>query len=117
MEGGFRLYTEEDVQRVEQIRRLQTLLNLSLAEIKQMVERDEALQQIRAEYRRDADVEQRIEQLKSARAITQQQYAIVHQKLEQLQAMSDQTEKRLQQLDTWIENLEAQRRESPLPSS
>jgi DNA-binding transcriptional MerR regulator len=107
MEGGFRLYTEEDVQRVEQIRRMQNLLNLSLAEIKEIVEADEALQQIRAEYRRDADVEQRLQQLTRARAITEQQHTIVHQKLEQLQAMSDQMEKRLQQLDGWIANLEA----------
>ena len=37
MEGGFRLYSEEDVQRVEQIKGLQRLLGLSLAEIKEMV--------------------------------------------------------------------------------
>ena len=37
MEGGFRLYTETDVQRVEQIKRLKSLLGLSLAEIKEMV--------------------------------------------------------------------------------
>ena len=109
MEGGFRLYSEGDVQRVQEIRRLQNLLGLSLAEIKEMVEADEALQQIRAEYRRDAEVEQRIEQLTQARAITEKQRTIVHQKLDQLQAMSDQMEKRLQQLDTWIENLEAKR--------
>jgi MerR family transcriptional regulator, repressor of the yfmOP operon len=109
MEGGFRLYTEEDVQRVEQIRRMQNLLNLSLAEIKEMVEADEALQQIRAEYRRDAEVEQRRQQLIRARAITEQQHTIVRQKLEQLQAMNDQMEKRLQQLDGWISNLETRR--------
>jgi MerR family transcriptional regulator, repressor of the yfmOP operon len=109
MEGGFRLYSEEDVQRVEQIRRLQNLLGLTLAEIKEMVEADEALQQIKAEYRKDADAEQKIEQIRQARAITEKQYGIVHQKLEQLQAMSDQLEKRLQQFDTWLENLEAQR--------
>lgn len=111
MEGGFRLYSEDDVQRVEQIRRLQNLLGLSLAEIKEMVEADEALQQIKAEYRKDAEVEQKIEQIHQARTITEKQHAIVHQKLEQLQAMSDQLEKRLQQYHTWLQGLEAQRRE------
>ena len=57
MEGGFRLYSEADVERVVEIRRLQKLLGLSLAEIKEMVEAEEALKQIRAEYRRDAEVE------------------------------------------------------------
>src|SRR5918998_1159611 len=64
MDGGFRLYSEDDVQRVEQIRRLQNLLGLTLAEIKEMVEADEALQQIKAEYRRDADLDLRIAQLR-----------------------------------------------------
>src|SRR5918992_2811187 len=62
MEGGFRLYSEDDVARVEQIKRLQNLLGLTLAEIKEMVEADEALQQIKAEYPRDAGTEQKIEQ-------------------------------------------------------
>lgn len=117
MDGGFRLYSEDDVQRVEQIRRLQNLLGLTLAEIKEMVEADEALQQIKAEYRRDADADQKIEQIRQARAITEKQHGIVHQKLEQLQAMSDQLEKRLQQFDTWLENLETQRRAAPSRSS
>lgn len=115
MDGGFRLYSEEDVQRVEQIRRLQNLLGMSLAEIKEMVEADEALQQIRAEYRKDAEVETRIEQIHLAQAITEKQRAIVLQKVEQLQAMSDQLEKRLEQYHTWLANLEAQRLEPAAP--
>ena len=109
MDGGFRLYSEDDIQRVQEIRRLQDLLGLSLAEIKVMVEADEALQHIRAEYRRDADVDLRIAQLRQARQITEQQHAIVHQKLEQLRAMSDDIEGRLERLNSWLESLEAQR--------
>src|SRR5437870_9147419 len=63
MEGGFRLYSEEDVLRVAEIRRLQSLLGFSLAEIKEMVEAEEVRNQIRAEYRRDADVAERREKL------------------------------------------------------
>ena len=109
MDGGFRLYSEEDVERVQQIRQLQNLLGLSLAEIKEMVEADEALQQIRAEYRRDADVALRIAQLRQAKAIREKQHAIVHQKLEQLRAMSDEIDTALEKLDTWLENLESKR--------
>jgi MerR family transcriptional regulator, repressor of the yfmOP operon len=117
MEGGFRLYSEEDVQRVEQIKGLQRLLGLSLAEIKEMVEADEALKAIKAEYRREAEADQKIEQIRQAREITEKQYTIVHQKLEQLQTMSDQLEKRRQQFDTWLENLELQRRPAPSTTS
>src|SRR3954462_7763252 len=57
MDGGFRLYSEGDVRRVEEIRRMQSLLGMSLAEIKEMVEAEEIKSQIRAEYSRDADTE------------------------------------------------------------
>jgi DNA-binding transcriptional MerR regulator len=115
MEGGFRLYSEADVERVIEIRRLQKLLGLSLAEIKEMVEAEEALKQIRAEYRRDAEVEEKMDQLQRAVAVTETQYAIIHQKLEQLQAMSDQLEKRLATYRTWQTNLEARRHETATP--
>src|SRR5438046_8200257 len=53
MEGGFRLYSEDDVARVTQIRRLQDLLGLTLAEIKDMVEAEEVKEELRATYRPD----------------------------------------------------------------
>src|SRR5437870_9703751 len=59
LEGGFRLYSENDVQRVEQIKRLQRLLGFTLADIKEMVEAEEVKSQLRAEYRREADVSER----------------------------------------------------------
>ena len=52
LEGGFRLYSEDDVQRIEQIKRLQRLLGFTLADIKEMVEAEEVKSQLRAEYRR-----------------------------------------------------------------
>ena len=74
-----------------------------------MLFRSEALKQIRAEYRRDADVALRIAQLRQAKAIREKQHAIVHQKLEQLRAMSDEIDTALEKLDTWLENLESKR--------
>src|SRR5690349_7490371 len=83
MEGGFRLYSEEDVRRVERIKQLQRLLNVSLAEIKEMVEAEELKSQIRAEYRRDADVAERREKLRRALGETEKQYTLICQKVEQ----------------------------------
>ena len=53
MDGGFRLYSEDDVARVEQIKQLQSLLGLTLAEIKEMVEAEEVREELRATYRPD----------------------------------------------------------------
>lgn len=107
MEGGFRLYSEDDVRRVEQIKRLQKLLGLSLAEIKEMVEAEELKSQIRAEYSCHADAEQKRRQLLAVIAVTEKQFAIINQKVEQLQKMRDELEAKLTTYRTWLAGLEA----------
>jgi DNA-binding transcriptional MerR regulator len=107
MEGGFRLYSEEDVRRVEQIRQLQKLLGFSLAEIKEMVEAEELKSQIRAEYRRDADVAERREKLMRGLAVTEQQYALICQKVEQLRAMQLEYEGKLSRYHGALTQLDA----------
>src|ERR671916_311780 len=74
MDGGFRLYSEDDVQRVEQIRRLQNLLGLTLAEIKDMVEAEEVREELRATARPDLSVEERIEGTRKRIEVTQRQH-------------------------------------------
>ncbi len=56
MDGGFRLYSDDDVQRVERIKDLQKLLGFSLAEIKEMVDAEEVKMQLAAGYNPDADL-------------------------------------------------------------
>jgi DNA-binding transcriptional MerR regulator len=107
MEGGFRLYSEEDVQRVAEIRRLQSLLGFSLAEIKEMLEAEEVRQQVRAEYRRDADVADRRDKLQRGLAVTEQQCALIGQKVEQLQALQQEYEARLARYHAGIAQLDA----------
>lgn len=107
MEGGFRLYSEEDVKRVQQIRRLQDLLGVTLAEIKEMVDAHEALRQLRAQYRPDADVAEKRRQLQKAIDVTNRQYAIVSQKAEQLGELKAQIEERLKVFTRWSKELDA----------
>ena len=108
MEGGFRLYSEDDVERVERIKRMQTLLGLSLAEIKEMVEAEEIKLQIKAEYRRDAEVSERRAKLRKAMQLTEGQVAIIAQKLGALQDMQDRLEQKLAQYRGWLEHLDEQ---------
>ncbi len=107
MEGGFRLYSEEDVRRVEQIKRLQKLLGLSLAEIKEMVEAEELKRQIRAEYSCEADAEQKRRQLLAVIAVTEKQFGIINQKVEQLHKMRDELETNLATYRGWLARLDA----------
>ena len=84
MDGGFRLYSEEDVKRVEHIRRLQDLLGISLADIKEMVDADEVLRELRSQYRPESAITEKRKQLEKATAVTEAQFAIVQQKMEQM---------------------------------
>ena len=106
MDGGFRLYSEDDVRRVEQIRRLQNLLGITLADIKEMVEAEEVLLELKAQYRPEADVAEKKRQLQKATDVVQRQYAIVRQKVEQMQEMTAQLEERLKVFDRWMTELE-----------
>lgn len=107
MEGGFRLYSEEDVRRVEQIRRLQNLLGFSLAEIKEMVEAEEVIQQIRTGYRRDADLEERKRRMECLIEVTEKQHSLIRQKLDQLAALGHELEEKLSRYHGWLAQLEA----------
>jgi DNA-binding transcriptional MerR regulator len=108
LEGGFRLYSEEDVQRVEQIKRLQTLLGFTLADIKEMVNAEEVKMQIKATYRRDAEISERRGKLGKAKEVTERQVAVIDQKLGALHEMKTHLEEKLAQYDTWILHLDEQ---------
>jgi DNA-binding transcriptional MerR regulator len=106
MDGGFRLYSEEDVKRVKHIRRLQDLLGTSLAEIKEMVDAEEVLRELKAQYRPEAAVAEKKRQLQKAIEVTQAQYLIVKQKTEQMEEMRTQLKERLKTFDRWMQELE-----------
>ena len=106
MDGGFRLYSEQDVQRVGHIRRLQNLLGVTLAEIKEMVDAEEVLRELKAQYRPEADVEEKRRQLQKAIDVVERQYVIVRQKTEQMLEMKAQLEERLKTFERWMSELE-----------
>ena len=105
MDGGFRLYSEQDVKRVEHIRRLQDLLGVALAEIKEMVDAEEVLRELRAQYRPDSAIDEKRRQLERAIDVVQGQYSIVKQKTEQMEEMKAQLKERLKTFDRWMKEL------------
>lgn len=109
MDGGFRLYSDQDVERIRLIKQLQSLLGFSLAEIKEMVESEEIRANLRATQappdRRDDPAIARPRAEQALRAL-RRQLAVVEPKLAQLTEMrTDLTEriarheKRLADLD------------------
>jgi DNA-binding transcriptional MerR regulator len=106
MEGGFRLYSEDDVRRVEQIKRLQKLLGFSLAEIKEMVEAEEVKWQLQAEYRPQAHLAERRQHINRALEVTESQCAVIRQKVKALGDMQTQLEEKLQTYRQWLSQID-----------
>ena len=114
MDGGFRLYSEQDVKRVEHIRRLQDLLGVALAEIKEMVEAEETLRELRAQYRPDAAIAEKRRQLERAIEVVQGQFGIVKQKTEQMEEMKAHLKERLKTFDRWSKELDELEHKEPV---
>jgi DNA-binding transcriptional MerR regulator len=114
MDGGFRLYSEQDVKRVEHIRRLQDLLGVALAEIKEMVDAEETLRELRAQYRPDSAIDEKRRQLQRANEVVQAQYTIVKQKTEQMEEMKAQLEERLKTFARWSKELDELEKKEPV---
>ena len=108
MEGGFRLYSEMDIQRLEQIKRLKRLLGFPLAEIKEMVDAEEVKLQLRADYRPEAALSQKKAQLLKAIEVTERQYDLIRQKVSDLAEMQSKLEERLATFRGWMVELEKQ---------
>jgi DNA-binding transcriptional MerR regulator len=95
MEGGFRLYSEQDVQRIEHIVQLKRLLGFTLAEVKQMIEAESVLGELRARYKHEPEPGVRLEQMKAAIQVVKSQADLMDQKIEQLQQLRERWQTRL----------------------
>ncbi len=100
MDGGFRLYSGEDVERIERIKEMRDLLGFSLAEIKEMIEADDVRLQIRAEWRKDADAAEKAEKIQRASEATEQQLALIDNKMAMMAEMRRTLVERLEKYES-----------------
>ena len=89
MEGGFRLYSDTDVHRLERIVELKRLLGVPLSLIKEIVEAEELLQQLRAERRSTDDLVAKRASLEKAMGIIEAQVGFVHERMSAMQQLQD----------------------------
>jgi MerR family transcriptional regulator, repressor of the yfmOP operon len=116
MEGGFRLYSENDIERVTLIKRLQELLGLSLADIKEMVDAEQLRDQIRATFRPDRELPARRKRVQLVIDATRRQLEIVEQKSQQLIEMRGELRERLVGMETRAQEIEDAMSREPTPS-
>ena len=95
MDGGFRLYSDADVTRIEFVKRLQDLLGFTLSEIKEMVDAEELRQQIVATFRPDRDLPARKRRTEQIIDALERQLTVVDRKVEQLTEMQKELRERL----------------------
>jgi len=107
MDGGFRLYSDEDVERIEYIRRLQQYLGFTLAEIKEMVEAEDLRQQIIATFRPDRELPARLERILRIIGALERQLEVVDHKVEALAEMQSDLRGKLVRVTTRKGELEA----------
>ena len=107
MDGGFRLYSEADIQRLERIRHLKQLLGFPLAKIKEMVDADEVKMQLRAEYRPEAEASEKKTQILKAIEVTERQLELIAEKATAIVDMQSKLEERLTTFRGWLADLES----------
>ena len=86
-EGGYRLYSEEDIARLERIQRLKDLLGFSLAEIRELLQTDDERGLVRAAYHQETDPAVKIKHLEKAERLSRRQLAVVEHKIAGLEQM------------------------------
>ncbi len=83
-DGNYRLYTDEDIARIQHIRQMRSALGLTLADINIFLRAEDERVQLRTSYHQTTDHQERREQLHQARALTLEQIAIIDAKLQTL---------------------------------
>lgn len=117
MEGGFRRYSDDDVTRIEFVKKLQDLLGFTLSEIKEMVEAEELRQQVIASRQLDPNPGLPARLVRAGRIIDalQRQLDVVERKADALIEMRSELRDRLgmihQRKSDIVEQLEAEQAE------
>jgi len=86
-EGNYRLYSEDDIQRLERIKKLRDLLGFSLADIRKLLEAEDERGQIKAAYRQETEAAAKVAQLDRADELIYSQLHLIEQKLAGLEQM------------------------------
>jgi MerR family transcriptional regulator, repressor of the yfmOP operon len=87
--GRHRLYGERDVQRLTEALRLKELLGVSLDELKELLEAQDARAALREEWQSEPAAERRREMLAESRRLIDRQLALVRRRRDEIAALED----------------------------
>jgi DNA-binding transcriptional MerR regulator len=106
-EGGYRLYSEEDIARLERIQRLKDLLGFSLAEIRELLQTDDERGLVRAAYQHETDPAVKLRHIEEAERLTRQQLGVVEHKMAGLEKMRGEILERMEHYQRHRQELSA----------
>jgi DNA-binding transcriptional MerR regulator len=86
-EGNYRRYTEADLKRLDNIKKLRDLLGFSLADIREIMEAEDERGQIKVAYKHETEAAAKIGQLDRADELIRRQLHLIEQKLNGLEEM------------------------------
>lgn len=86
-EGNYRRYSDEDVRRLERIKRLRDLLGFALADIREILEAEDERGLLQEAYRHESEAEAKIAQLDRGDELIRKQLQLIEQKIEGLEQM------------------------------
>jgi len=104
-QGKHRVYTEADVERINEIRRLRDLLGLSLEQLSQLLEAETARAELRREYQRTEDPDTRRRLLEQALGHIGTQLELVRSRREELEQLERQLVDKQAQVRDRLEEL------------
>ncbi len=95
LEGGYRLYSADDVTRLRRIVELKRMLGFSLVEVKEMLELEDERKEHRSVYHREVDPVTRREAVAKSLALARRQLATLDSRLAGLLELKAKTEERI----------------------
>ena len=96
--GAHRLYREVDITRLEELIRLRDLLGLSLEELAELAEAEEARAALRGRWAESASDEERARIVEAAIPLVERQLELVASRREKLDAFADELKEKLASL-------------------
>lgn len=86
-EGNYRRYNEEDIERLERIKKLRDLLGFTLADIRKLLNAEDEREQIKVAYQNETEAAAKIAQLDRADELIRSQLHLIEWKMEGLEQM------------------------------
>jgi len=105
VEGKHRVYTEDDVDRIREVLRLKHLLGLTLDELKEVIEAEEARAELRVRFKREEDPAKRKAILHEALGYIERQIELVHRRRAEMDELEDELVAKRRRVKTRLRNL------------